>query len=124
MMDKILAALEAHIKDGNVIQNHQTLAKILYQVCGFHDSIGERCEKFDFEGWTIERKIGSDFKGARGTNLTCVGWIATHIDSGRIELFAPSGGVNVSPKAVENWLQAKNDYHAASGKWPWQSKNG
>ena len=50
-------------------------------------------ERSEFDGWRLVPQWGAEFKGVRGSRRACVGWVATHIETGhRIEFKPDVGG--------------------------------
>jgi len=105
MKDKIKAAIEAHLKAGNVVTEADTLVSRL-EAALQKKGLSFPCE---YRGWKVEIKMGHEFKGTRGSTRSSRGYVATNIATGEVQEFPPSAGNSAGYAAVRQWIDLKSD---------------
>jgi hypothetical protein len=104
MRDKIKAAIEEHLKDGNVVTGLDGLIERL-EVALKPKGQSFPCE---YGGWRVEIKMGHEFKGTRGSTRRSRGYISTNLSTGEVQEFPPSAGNSVTMVTVRQWIDLKN----------------
>ncbi len=105
MKEKIKAAIEAHLKAGNVVTDVDGLTSAL-EAALKPKGLSFPCE---YNGWKVEIKMGHEFKGTRGSTRRSRGYVATCTSTGEVQEFPPSAGNSVGFMTVKQWVDLKNN---------------
>lgn len=102
--EKIVEAIQAHVKEGNAVAGVDALADRIAEALKVKGLSFPR----EYAGWRVEIKMGHEFKGTRGSTRRSRGYVARNITTGETQEFPPSAGHSAGFLAVKQWIDLKN----------------
>lgn len=95
----IAKAIAEHVMSGNTVSNPQTLEDSINTALS--SSLVIDRFPLDYKGWTINIKMGKEFKGARGSVRNKRGYSAVRNSDGKVIEYAPSYDVSPSLSGIK-----------------------